>query len=130
MSSRRKTPDVLSEVLGAGADPLSDQAPAPTARKPLPTVGAPRTASKSAPKKTGATKSSAKNAMWVYREVTLRDYRGWRVRYVDGVEVEDWKDGPIFRDELARLGREGWEMTGIVSSGRNERQVYFKQSAS
>ncbi len=129
MSSRKKTPDVLSEVLGAGAEPLPGEAPAPTVRKPLPTVGAPRTASKSSPKKTGATKSAATNATWVYREVTLRDYRGWRVRYVDGVEVEGWKDGPIFRDELARLGREGWEMTGIASSGRNQHAVYCKRPA-
>ncbi len=67
--------------------------------------------------------------MWIYRELTLRDYRGWRVRYVDGEEVDGWKDGPLFRDELARLGHEGWEMAGIASSGRNERAVYFKRPA-
>jgi hypothetical protein len=124
MSSRKKTPDVLSEVLGAAPGPLPESSlPAP--QKPLPTVGKPRAKAKPRARKTQVTTPIA----WAYREVTIRDYRGWRPRHVDGVEIEGWKDGPLFRDYLTRLGEEGWEMTGIVSSGRSEREVYFKRPA-
>ena len=125
MSSRKKTPDVLSEVLGAAPDSVREAQIASSSRKPLPTVDTPHATTKSRAKKTRASQSLA----WAYREVTIRDYRGWRPRFVDGVEIDGWKDGPLFLDYLTRLGQEGWEMTGIVSSGRSEREVYFKRPA-
>jgi len=59
--------------------------------------------------------------------VRLRDYRGWRPRFVDGSELPGWKEGPEILGYLNELGEDGWEMVGIVSKGRSERDAYFKR---
>ena len=64
---------------------------------------------------------------WEYMEVIFREFRGWRPRYVNGAELDDWKEQPEIGDYLNQVGQEGWEMVGIVNSRRNMRDVYFKR---
>ena len=60
-------------------------------------------------------------------EITFREFRGWRPRYVNGKELDEWKEEPEIVDYLNSLGQEGWEMIGIVNGRRNTRDAYFRR---
>jgi len=126
MSSRKETPDVLGEILNSPAKPSES---APMADKPesksTTTTSAPKASSKSKrPVSTGRTASP----QWEYMEVTFREFRGWRPRYVNGEELDEWKEEPEIVDYLNSLGEEGWEMIGIVNGRRNTRDAYFRRA--
>lgn len=127
MSNRKETPDVLGEILSAA--PVTT-APPPAPAKPTP---APADRSKTAKRQTsGGAKSSrvrrsARPMQWEYMSVRFRDYRGWRPRSVNDDELPGWKEGPEILEYLNQLGAEGWEMVGVVSRGRSERDAYFKR---
>jgi hypothetical protein len=66
---------------------------------------------------------------WEYREVVFRDYRGWRARVVNGVELGDWKTAPTIVEYLERVGREGWELVSMSDRHNNHKEAYFKRRA-
>lgn len=123
MSERKETPDVLGEILSV----------APAAAPVTPTPSTPQPKPKSAPKRSSGTgqparkRRNARPSRWEYMSVRFRDYRGWRPRFVNENELPGWKEGPEILEYLNQLGADGWEMVGIVSKGRSERDAYFKR---
>ena len=75
-----------------------------------------------------------KPIQWQYMVVSLQDYRGWRPRYIDGAEVEDWMRGPLLHEYLAQLAEEGWELAGACSGQHmygmaDNYQIFLKMHA-
>ena len=99
MSSHNDMPDILGEILGGPRD-----LPA------LPVPVQPPPASE-----------------WEYREVVFRDYRGWRARVVNGVELGDWKNAPTIVEYLEQAGRDGWELVSMGERHNNHKEAYFKR---
>lgn len=99
MSSHHDMPDILGEILGGPRDIAAPPAPAPTVKPPE----------------------------WEYREVIFRDYRGWRARVVNGVELRDWKNSPTIVEYLEQAGREGWELVSMSDRHNNHKEAYFKR---
>lgn len=97
MSSHNDMPDILGEILGGPRD-------LPTAPGQPPPAGE-----------------------WEYREVVFRDYRGWRARVVNGVELGDWKTSPTIVEYLEQAGREGWELVSMGERHNNHKEAYFKR---
>jgi hypothetical protein len=120
MSERKKTPDVLADILGTG---ISSPSPMPAQGRP------PRPA---APRRPASTNSADKTQRWKYLIVSCQDYRGWRPRYEGGVELAGWTRGPLLPNYLEERGREGWELVA-ASSGRpmfgvtDYFQLFFKK---
>jgi len=133
MSNRKETPDVLGEILGGAPAPATSAVSTPLV-KPAKSAKTKSVKTKSATKNRthssnrAARKATKKQPIWEYMSVRFRDYRGWRPRHVDGNELSDWKKGPLIEAYLNQLGQDGWEMVGIVSSGRSERDAYFKRA--
>ena len=132
MTERKQTPDVLGELLGA--KPVSDAASMPTADPaPKPAAVAPpparprKSAAKKAPVESQLNVFKPKPVQWEYLQVTFYDYDGWRARFVDHIEIDDWKEGPPMISYLNALGELGWELAGLVDGGRHSRLGYFKR---
>ena len=124
MSNRKETPDLLGEILNGSAKPAASAQVEPKAKaNPSPKPTKSQTLSK--PKRETATRKPS--SRWEYMEVVFREFRGWRPRYVDGTELDDWKDQPEIADYHNQLGQDGWEMVGIVNARRNMRDAYFKR---
>lgn len=129
MAERKETPDILSEILG-GAPPQSTPAPAPEPVKPKPAAKTPRKrAAKAAapPKPAAALKRE-------YRVVSFQEHRGWRARYVDGVELPGWLEGPLVHEYLAEIAAQGWELAGVTSGqalygSLDKYQLFFSRPA-
>jgi len=49
-------------------------------------------------------------------EGLLRRSGPWKVRFVNGEELQGWKDGPDLSDHCNQLGAEGWEMFAVSQS--------------
>ena len=109
MSSRKQeVPDILGELLGGPRPVAAPQPPAePVAVPAAPAPAAP--------------------VEWEYREVIFRDYRGWRARLVNGVEVGDWKSAPTLVEYLEQAGHEGWELVSMGDRHNNHKEAYFKR---
>jgi len=113
MSSRKATPDVLGAVLGGAADELAESLGGPAATTaPAPSPAAP---------------ANVALQEWEYREVVFRDYRGWRARVVNGIELGDWKNAPTIIEYLEQAGREGWELVSMSDRHNNHKEAYFKR---
>jgi len=117
MTSRKQTPDVLSEILG-GEPSVPEPKPAP---KPQP---APK---RRPPAKKAGTRSRRSQPKWEYMEVIFRDYGGYRPRYVNGQERTGWKQAPILYEYLGQIGEEGWELVGVGGRNNREMPAYFKR---
>lgn len=116
MSSRKETPDVLAALMGGQPDtpqPAAPDEPARTQRKARARGAAP------------APLASA--IAWEYRTLSLRDFRGWRVRAMDDAELDDWKNGPELRDFLGELGRDGWELAAVLPASHGEQTAFLKR---
>jgi hypothetical protein len=123
MSSRKEMPDVLGNILGgvrsypippdldAGQDAAQAAGQAAPAAVP----------------ETSVVVEPAKAREWEYREVLFRDYRGWRVRVVNGRELGDWKSAPTIVEYLETAGREGWELVSMSDRHNNQKEAYFKR---
>lgn len=134
MSARKQTPDVLGDILGGAANADADAIDMVGVEppKPAPATRTPRTprskAAKAAPAAASAPVPAPPAAVeWEYREVIFRDYRGWRVRSVNGRELSNWKQSAMLTDYLAQAGAEGWEMVDITDPRHNEKTAYFKR---
>lgn len=131
MSARKPTPDILDDVLAADAVDATDigipvvqpASPAPRRR-----VARSKTAISPTPEPTPPIPIVTKPVEWEYCEVIVRDYRGWRVRYVDGRERSDWKNGPTLREYLEQVGKEGWELVSLSERHHNQKIAYLKRA--
>ena len=126
MADRKQTPDVLGELLGSPG-PGEMVTPAPTPRE------APVESSEAGRKQPRRrTRTSSRKEKWGYLLVSCQEYRGWRPRYVNGQELEDWMNAPAIHDYVNQLGEEGWELTS-ASGGQSlygltdRHQLYFKR---
>ena len=134
MSNRKPTPEILDDVLGlAEDDELVVEIPVFQPAPPAPRTRAPRQKAQFTP----AGESSEpllpapliiKPVEWEYREVVLRDYRGWRVRFVDGREARNWKEGPTLLEYLETAGKEGWELVSMSDRHHNQKEAYLKRA--
>ena len=79
------------------------------------------------PREIAAPPSAPKRTEWEYREVLFRDYRGWRARVVNGVELGDWKNSPTIVEYLDQAGRQGWELVSMSDRHNNHKEAYFKR---
>ncbi len=98
MSDRKPTPDLLTELLGGG------QSSEPTPGVPEPPA-----------------------VQWEYQEAIFRDYRGWRLRAVNGQETGDWKVAPLLHQYLESAGAAGWELVSLSEVRHNQRDAYLKR---
>lgn len=134
MSTRKPTPDnILEDVLGAAEiDETSSAIPVFQPTPPPPhQERPPRRKAQTAPATDTATPPAPivfKPVEWEHREVIFRDYRGWRVRYIDGRELRDWKNGPTLLEYLAQAGREGWELVSMSNPHHNQKTAYLKRA--
>ncbi len=140
MSNRKETPDILGSVLGSASPkparqpdimphPKRKQAPARgTGPKPAASPPQPKpSASRKRARKAQAEPASPPLA-WEYRDVIFYDYGGYVVRYVGGQEWPNWKQSaPAMSDYINRLGRDGWEMVGLLSPKRYHLLAIFKR---
>ena len=136
MSTRKPTPDnILDDVLGAADTDDADVGIAvfqPAAPASKPRIARPKMqrpfAPEPEPEPAPPVPIIVKPAEWEYREVIVRDYRGWRVRAVDGRERSDWKNGPTLREYLEQVGKEGWELVNLSERHHNQKIAYLKRS--
>ena len=120
MSSRKETPDVLGEILSSEAEATA----VPAATSPKTTSTAKQTRSR--PKKKNS-KTEPSFPRWQYIEVIFHNYRGYRPRYINGQEIENWRHGPIIHEYLNEIGEKGWELAGTVHLNRSELHAYLKK---
>lgn len=135
MSARKPTPDnILDDVLGAAElDETIIEIPVFQASPPAPKA---RSMRRKAQTPSSAVVSEVappapvvfKPIEWEYREVIFRDYRGWRVRYIDGREQSNWKHGPTLLEYLAQAGKEGWELVSMSDRHYNQKEAYLKRA--
>lgn len=118
MSNRKETPDVLAALMGGQAETPQPDAPAAPTRAP-----------RKARPRPAAPAPLASTVVWEYRTLTLRDFRGWRVRAMDDAELDDWKNGPELRRFLDELGRTGWELAAVLPAPHGEQTAYLKRRA-
>jgi len=123
MNDRKRTPDILGEMLAGEITPAPEASPAKSAPPPA----RPKRAAK--PRRPAA---SAKPTSWEYKVVTFQEHKGWRPRFVNGRELANWLSGPIIHEYLAQAGERGW-ILATASSGESmyglgdRLQLYFKR---
>ena len=117
MTSRKETPDVLSEILG-GEPSVPEPKPVP---KPQP---APK---RRPPAKKPGRQSRSRRPKWEYKEVIFRDYGGYRPRYVNGEEARGWKRAPVIHEYLNQLGEQGGELVSVGGRHNDEMPAYFRR---
>jgi hypothetical protein len=124
MTERKGTPDILGQILSGAAS--ADQPPAPPAAStPIAPVAPPQV--------TRTPRAAAsKQAKWEYLVVSFHDQNGWRARFVNGHELENWTQGPQLHHVLDQLGADGWELINVVKAeplyGTMDRiQAFFKR---
>ncbi|MBP1701374.1 MAG: hypothetical protein H6Q38_481 [Chloroflexi bacterium] len=127
MAKRKETPDVLAEILG-GEPPA--QLDAPITRPP---VAARRPPAKVA--KTPAPTRPATPRKWEYLLVSFQNYQGWRPRFHNGRELDEWIYGPLIHEHLHELAEAGWELTAAcagehVYGSADKYQLYFRRPLS
>ena len=110
MADRRQTPNILTEIMsGFPAEPsTAPQMDKPAHRSPTRAASSTKTSS---PKEPRRKKSQ-------YRLVSFQDHKGWRPRYINGVELSDWSHQPLIHDYLSQMADEGWELVAATSGER------------
>lgn len=132
MSSDAQPIDILDDIFSANIDETAEHVPAfdltssassarPARRK---AQTPPATVSEAAP----PVPVIVKPVEWEYREVIFRDYRGWRVRFIDGREPRDWKNGPTLLAYLEQAGKEGWELVSMSDPHHSQKEAYLKRA--
>jgi hypothetical protein len=121
MAERKQTPNILNEIM-SGTPAEAQVVAQPT--KPPRTKPASASAVKTSPKKEPQRKK------WQHRLVSFQDYRGWRPRFIDGVELSDWFRRPLIHEYLAQMAEEGWELVAATSGEKmyalsDKIQLYF-----
>lgn len=130
MTQRKQTPDVLAEILGGeqpGAEAKLPARPALSSAKEKPAAKRPVK-----PKSLAQVARQTAIAGWQYRVVSFQEYKGWRARFVDGVEIPDWTGGPLLHEYLQQLAEQGWELVSAASGERlygvsDRHQLYLRK---
>jgi hypothetical protein len=122
MAERKQTPNILNEIIsGSPAEPMGtpqpDRSPRPPRAKPAASV------------KTSTTREKPRKK-WQHRLVSFQDFKGWRPRFVDGVELADWFRLPIIHEYLSQAAEDGWELVAATSGEKmyalsDKIQLYF-----
>jgi hypothetical protein len=124
MAERKQTPNVLDEMLGGSPAEKTTQKPVRQS---------------SIPKKTPAARtrkiSSPKPKVHEYQIVSFQDYKGWRVRFVNGQELQNWMTQPVLHEFVQKLASEGWAVRAMTSGqnlfGVNDKyQIIFERPRS
>ena len=141
MAERKRTPDILAELM-AGSAATAESPPAPRLAPEKKTKAGD---AKISPKKRSPGKLQSAghappahkdSARWDYLCASLQYYKGqqpaWRVRFENGRELDDWFIGPPIDEYLRQVGQEGWELCAASSGERlygsgDTRQYYFKR---
>ena len=133
MSSDSQPTDILDDIFSADLDETAENVPAfdlaastakarPARRKAQ--TPPPADVSEVAP----PVPVIIKPVEWEHREVIFRDSRGWRVRFIDGREPRDWKNGPTLLAYLEQAGKEGWELVSMSDPHHNQKAAYLKRA--
>ncbi len=141
MAKRKETPDILAQIMSGEAEPAGVTAPgvpaasrktsasSSTARRPRRS-----TASRAEVKSAGEPASRATDRRWEYRLVTFQYHVGWRLRFIDGVEVPDWMGSPRLYEFLSVAGNDRWELVSATSGQKmfgleDSYQLFFRRQA-
>ena len=121
MAERKQTPNVLDEMLGGSQSEEITQKP----------VAKPRAQKKTASTRTRKT-SSLKPISYEYQIVSFQEYKGWRVRFVNGQELQDWMTQPTLLEFVQKLANDGWAVRAMTSGenlyGVNDKyQIIFER---
>ncbi len=148
MDKHQHTPDILSEIFGGEEKPDRERIDLPVeAKVPAPRVQKrvrsqskstkyPDNELKEKPLSESQFSTPGKKRVPVkefeYRLVTFQEYKGWRARFVNGVEIKNWSDGELIHQCLLRMGEEGWELVAACAGERmygsgDKYQLYFKR---
>lgn len=136
MADRKQTPDILGEILGEVAavpTPVAE----PPATRPIP-VRRPQAARKPAGQaddqpagRPSVEEARPPTGKWEHLLVSFQEHNGWRPRFINGQELEDWTAMPVIHDYANLLGDVGWELAGAASgalSGLTDgKQLCFKR---
>ena len=143
MAKRKETPDILAEILGG--DELPPLESPPTAERSTAPAGPrrasarlPKTEQSSAPERVRKAPAPAGQPAAQELEYLLASFqyhRGWRPRFHNGRELEDWLDGPPVHEHIGQLAAQGWELVAASSGERmyaaaDSLQLYFKRPKS
>lgn len=117
---RKETPDILGQILGG---PPPDQSAAPIA------VAAP---TRPTARRAAAPKKDVGGSKWEYLTISFQDQQGWRGRYADGEELDNWDKGPLIHELFDALGEAGWELFTVTTKDRlygraDAIQAFFKR---
>lgn len=131
MNNDSQPPDILDDIFSVNIDKAGENIPtfdlatpkARPARRKTQALPSPAAVSEAAP----PVPVIVKSVEWEYREVIFRDYRGWRVRFIDGREPRDWKNSPALLEYLEQVGKEGWELVSISDRHHNQKEAYLKR---
>lgn len=143
MTERKRTPDILGELMSGAEVP---EEPAALSLSPAPARAAaprPKAAKSSASKQVVKNKTKAtapavfpRSTGWEYLCASFQYYKGeppaWRARFENGRELDDWFIGPPLDEYLRQMGVEGWELCAASAGERmhgagDTRQLYFKR---
>jgi len=134
MTKRKETPDILAEILGGDEQPPVEVQPTPRSAPARPATRAPRSASpESKPTRKPATSLSPLAAQDLeYLLVSFQYHRGWRPRFHNGQELDDWLVGPPVHEHIRQLAAQGWKLVAATSGERmyaaaDSYQLYFKR---
>ncbi len=135
MADRKHTPDILGEILGSSAPTVEQAEPAQPAKLPIVRrVEKPKAARIQAKKPVEERKlTPEKPIRWEYQLVTFQEHgKGWRPRYCNGVELDDWMNAPLMHDYINELAGQGWELAAASAGERlygsaDRHQLYFRR---
>ena len=134
MTKRKETPDILAEILGGDELPPVDAQLTTRSAPARPAARAPRSASaESKPARKPATPPASPAAQELeYLLVSFQHHRGWRPRFHNGQELDDWLDGPTVHEHIRQLAAQGWKLVAATSGERmyaaaDSYQLYFKR---
>lgn len=117
MSDRKKTPDILAEILGGEA--ASPEAGDLEVIRPQPTKppAAPKRLAQSRRPASAKPAASASRsaAAWQLQVASFQEHNGWRLRFVDGKEVAGWLSGPLLFEYITLQAAIGWEVAAACS---------------
>jgi hypothetical protein len=122
MAERKQTPNILNEIMsGSPAEPVVTAQPVRSTRPPR---------AKPAASAKASTPRDQPRKQWQHRLVSFQDYKGWRPRFVDGVELADWFRLPIIHEYLSLVADDGWELVAATSGEKmyglsDKIQLYF-----
>jgi hypothetical protein len=137
MTKRKETPDILAEIMG-GEPPSLAELPAvpapPTARPAAPPARKAEAKPKPVRKTPPVVEAPAPREM-EYLLVSFQYYHGWRPRFHNGAELDDWLRGPSVHAYLQQLAAQGWELAAATSGERmyataDTLQLYFRRPKS